>query len=276
MDQGIMATGFSRNMGQGSGAVGFVMGDLDGDGRAEVVQLWDNHGRLAEITYRCSPKSKLSYNRSFAALESGESCADPTDAACFLSHEAAAVQVVQSLAEMGAKHILLPQLPVRTAVEDRDQLIALGEVIQSFGLDFFTDESIAWENAKSIPETGHSPCDIYVRDRIQAVLVPLKAACPSAFAGFQLKDEPLLAEFDDLVSLKDCLRSRFEFQHMKVFLNLLASNTFEVKKLTGGYTEFVGIAGEEVPTGLFVIRFLSLLKRPGYPRVFASKLCQRA
>src|SRR5207249_3136156 len=41
----------SGNMGQGPGAVGWLVGDVNGDRRAEVVQLWNNGGRLGMIVY---------------------------------------------------------------------------------------------------------------------------------------------------------------------------------------------------------------------------------
>jgi hypothetical protein len=49
---GAMTTLWSTgNIGQGVGAVGWLIGDVNGDGRAEVVQLWNNAGRLAMIVY---------------------------------------------------------------------------------------------------------------------------------------------------------------------------------------------------------------------------------
>jgi hypothetical protein len=39
------------DIGQGSGAVAWQIGDVNGDGRAEIVQLWDNHGKLGMIVY---------------------------------------------------------------------------------------------------------------------------------------------------------------------------------------------------------------------------------
>jgi len=41
----------SGNMGQGVGAVDWQIGDVNGDGRAEVVQLWNDGGRLGMIVY---------------------------------------------------------------------------------------------------------------------------------------------------------------------------------------------------------------------------------
>ena len=39
------------DMGQGSGAVAFLTGDVNGDGATEVIQLWDNDGTLGMIVY---------------------------------------------------------------------------------------------------------------------------------------------------------------------------------------------------------------------------------
>jgi C1A family cysteine protease len=41
----------SGNVGQGSGAVGWLIGDVDGDGKREVIQLWNNGGALGMIVY---------------------------------------------------------------------------------------------------------------------------------------------------------------------------------------------------------------------------------
>ncbi len=41
----------SSNVGQGAGAVAWLTGDVNGDGKDEIVQLWNNNGRLAIIVY---------------------------------------------------------------------------------------------------------------------------------------------------------------------------------------------------------------------------------
>jgi|CXWL01.1.fsa_nt_gi hypothetical protein len=41
----------SSNMGQGPGAVGWLIGDVNGDGRAEIIQQWANGGSLGTIVY---------------------------------------------------------------------------------------------------------------------------------------------------------------------------------------------------------------------------------
>jgi hypothetical protein len=41
----------TSDIGQGPGAVGWQVGDVNGDGRDEVIQLWSNNGRLGMIVY---------------------------------------------------------------------------------------------------------------------------------------------------------------------------------------------------------------------------------
>jgi C1A family cysteine protease len=41
----------SSNMGQGSGAMSWLTGDVNGDGKAEIIQLWNHGGNLAMIIY---------------------------------------------------------------------------------------------------------------------------------------------------------------------------------------------------------------------------------
>ena len=41
----------STDMGQGSGAVAWEIGDVNGDGRAEIIQLWNDNNRLGMIVY---------------------------------------------------------------------------------------------------------------------------------------------------------------------------------------------------------------------------------
>jgi hypothetical protein len=48
---GLHTTFASDNMGQGSGAVAWLIGDVNGGKKDEVVQLWDNNGRLGLIVY---------------------------------------------------------------------------------------------------------------------------------------------------------------------------------------------------------------------------------
>lgn len=47
------------NPGQGYGAVAWQVGDLNGDGREEIVQLWNNDGTLGAIIYGGGPNDSL-------------------------------------------------------------------------------------------------------------------------------------------------------------------------------------------------------------------------
>jgi hypothetical protein len=41
----------SSDMGEGSGAIAWLPVDMHGDGKTEIVQLWDNHGKLSMIVW---------------------------------------------------------------------------------------------------------------------------------------------------------------------------------------------------------------------------------
>ena len=41
----------SADMGEGSGAVSWQIGDINGDGQAEIIQLWSDGGHLGMIVY---------------------------------------------------------------------------------------------------------------------------------------------------------------------------------------------------------------------------------
>ena len=42
----------TSNIGQGSGAIAWRTGDVNNDGRTDIIQLWNNNGRLGIIVYR--------------------------------------------------------------------------------------------------------------------------------------------------------------------------------------------------------------------------------
>jgi hypothetical protein len=42
----------SGNMGQGSGALAWLTGDVDGDGRTDIIQPFNNNGTLGMLVYR--------------------------------------------------------------------------------------------------------------------------------------------------------------------------------------------------------------------------------
>ena len=47
----ISTTFASSNVGQGSGALAWLIGDVRGNGKADIIQPWDNNGRLGLIVY---------------------------------------------------------------------------------------------------------------------------------------------------------------------------------------------------------------------------------
>jgi len=60
----------SADMGEGSGAVAWLAGDANGDGKTDIFQLWDNNGRLGMIVY--SPLPQGGYGVSFGSAGMGE------------------------------------------------------------------------------------------------------------------------------------------------------------------------------------------------------------
>jgi hypothetical protein len=68
----------SIDMGEGSGALTFLPVTMNGDGKTQIVQLWDNNGRLGLIVY--SPQPDGSYKVSFGSADMGEA----SDALTFL------------------------------------------------------------------------------------------------------------------------------------------------------------------------------------------------
>lgn len=58
----------SGNMGQGSNALAWLTGDMDGDGRTDILQPWNNNGRLGLIVYR---STGAGYTTAFASSNMG-------------------------------------------------------------------------------------------------------------------------------------------------------------------------------------------------------------
>ncbi len=48
---GMMKTLWSGNMNQGSNALKYLIGDIDKDLQAEIIQLWSNNSKLSMIVY---------------------------------------------------------------------------------------------------------------------------------------------------------------------------------------------------------------------------------
>ena len=70
---GYTATFTSTNMGQGAGAVSWLTADLSGDGKADIIQLWDNGGRLGMIVYGSDGAG--GYPATFATGDMGQASA---------------------------------------------------------------------------------------------------------------------------------------------------------------------------------------------------------
>ncbi|HZI15918.1 MAG TPA: VCBS repeat-containing protein [Myxococcus sp.] len=58
------------NMGQGSNALAWLVGDMDGDGRTDILQPWNNNGTLGLIAYR---STGTGYVQGFASNNMGRS-----------------------------------------------------------------------------------------------------------------------------------------------------------------------------------------------------------
>ena len=67
---GYAASWSTPNIGQGSGAIGFLPVTMNGDGRTQIVQLWNNGGRLGLIVY--SPQPDGSYAGTWGTGDMGE------------------------------------------------------------------------------------------------------------------------------------------------------------------------------------------------------------
>src|SRR5260370_32955628 len=57
-------------MGEGSGAVAWLAGDVSGDGKGEIVQLWDIAGTLGMIVYGADGQG--GYRAIFGSSDMGE------------------------------------------------------------------------------------------------------------------------------------------------------------------------------------------------------------
>lgn len=47
----LVCTWSSADMHQGGGAIQFLIGDINADRKSDIIQLWNNHGKLGAITY---------------------------------------------------------------------------------------------------------------------------------------------------------------------------------------------------------------------------------
>lgn len=62
----------SSNMGQGSGAVAWLTGDMNGDGLTDIFQAWNNNGNLGLIAYRATGTG---YTTAFSSGNLGQGAA---------------------------------------------------------------------------------------------------------------------------------------------------------------------------------------------------------
>ena len=60
----------SDDMGQGSGALRWLPVQMDGDGKTQIVQLWDNHGKRAMIVW--GPNADGSYSQRWGSNDMGQ------------------------------------------------------------------------------------------------------------------------------------------------------------------------------------------------------------
>jgi|GEM_PF-1243800 len=145
----------------------------------------------------------------FVFLSSANSCPG-SGTSCYLDNGTLASSVVSQLRGAGGDFFLLPSA-------SPTQMNTMATAINAQGGHFLTFEEWEWKGAFV---NGQFDCDTYTSNRIIPVLLPLKAAFPSAFYGFQFMDEPIESDHQSLGELKACLMRQTAFAGMKVFLNL--------------------------------------------------------
>ncbi|WP_186024730.1 hypothetical protein [Burkholderia gladioli] len=133
---------------------------------------------------------------------------------CITTNAAAAGAAVDALVQAGGAFFLLPSL-------DRFDPQMLESAIASRHKTFLSFEEWASQAARS---SGKFDCASYAANRIVPFLLPLKAAYPDAFYGFNLADEPGSSVHADLGQLRACLKQQPAFASMKIFVNLGPAN----------------------------------------------------
>ncbi|HEV2679692.1 MAG TPA: hypothetical protein VGV14_04265, partial [Rhodanobacter sp.] len=118
-------------------------------------------------------------NGSFVFLSSAKSCPYAGAPTCYLDDPVGAAAVVTALKQAGGYFFLLPSATSA-------QMSVMGSAISAQGGKFLTYEEWAWKAAST---SGQFNCDQYTNSRIIPDLLPLKAAYPDTFYGFQLVDE---------------------------------------------------------------------------------------
>jgi hypothetical protein len=152
----------------------------------------------------------------FVFMSSQLACPQPNVSAdCYLSNPNAAAKAVTALRDAGVRNFLLPSATL-------NEMSIIGQAISAAGLKFYTYEH--WEFRDAVRPAypgGTFDCAYYTQHRIEAELLPLRQAFPSAFAGVQLTDEPLRRDFANLGAQVACLRADQRLAGIKIFVDLL-------------------------------------------------------
>lgn len=147
---------------------------------------------------------------SFVFLALPITCSNEANLSCYLNQPSLAASTILELRKAGVKFFLLPSASIA-------QMNTMGNAIDQAGGKFLSYEQWPWQSSFV---DGQFDCAKYTAERIVPVLLPLKAAHPVSFYGFQFVDEPVSSELQSLGKLKSCLMNQSAFAGMKVFLNL--------------------------------------------------------
>lgn len=143
------------------------------------------------------------------AMMSGGSC-DDLAPDCYLDNPAMAEKVVDQLAEMGVTRFLVPSATL-------SQLRTIATPISARGLEFYTYERWTFESAT---QAGKFNCQKFIQERVDPVLVKLRAEFGKSFVGLHFKDEPPEADISPLADMNRCVKADPRLTGMKVFINL--------------------------------------------------------
>lgn len=143
------------------------------------------------------------------AMMSGGPC-DDFSQDCYLDNPAIAEKVVDQLAAIGVTRFLVPSATL-------SQLRTIATPISTRGLEFFTYERWTFESAT---QAGKFNCQTYTQERIDPVLVKLRAEFGKSFAGLHFKDEPPEKDISPLAEMNRCVKDDPRLTGMKVFINL--------------------------------------------------------
>ncbi len=147
-------------------------------------------------------------NGTFAML-SGGACDDQAQN-CYLDNPDIAESVVGRLAAIGVTRFLVPSATL-------EELRTIASPIKARGLEFYTYERWAFESAT---KGGQFDCGRYTSERVNPVIVRLKAEFGSSFAGLHFKDEPPEADITPLAQMSKCIKADERLAGLKIFINL--------------------------------------------------------